>query len=384
MDISKDRGRRVAVRRLVGVVPLVLLSASWTVSVADVGAAPGAGATDSPAAAVQGPAAHADVPLPDAVVEPPASVARPDGMTAQAGRAVPASASSPVDIPSTALAAYQRAAAVIGAADERCHLDWALVAAIGRVESDHGRVSGSALDAAGLARPAIIGPALDGKNGTTLVSDTDAGALDGDKAYDHAVGPLQFIPTTWGVVGVDADDDGRRNPQDIDDAALATAVYLCSGDADLAVPDQLAAAVHRYNHSSTYVALVLRVMKAYAAGVPTGTVPSGFTPPQDADGQTQAAARSPKGGTSGGGGQQAAQPPADGPTPASPAGPRPGDGGTAEPVPTGEPTPSPAGGAIAILLTRTEAVLQCTLRGLSRLLDAEAFSDCIDELTGGA
>ena len=44
---------------------------------------------------------------------------------------------------------------------------------------------------------------------------------------------MQFIPSTWSVVGVDGDGDGKRDPQDIDDAALATAVYLCSGDEDL-------------------------------------------------------------------------------------------------------------------------------------------------------
>ena len=44
---------------------------------------------------------------------------------------------------------------------------------------------------------------------------------------------MQFIPSTWAVVGVDADGDGERNPQDIDDAALAAAVYLCSGNEDL-------------------------------------------------------------------------------------------------------------------------------------------------------
>ena len=44
---------------------------------------------------------------------------------------------------------------------------------------------------------------------------------------------MQFIPSTWPVVKVDADGDGKRNPQDIDDAALATAVYLCSGKDNL-------------------------------------------------------------------------------------------------------------------------------------------------------
>ena len=63
--------------------------------------------------------------------------------------------------------------------------------------------------------------------------DTDAGQYDNDTRFDRAVGPMQFIPSTWSVVGVDGDSDGTRNPQDIDDAALATAVYLCSGDDDL-------------------------------------------------------------------------------------------------------------------------------------------------------
>ena len=45
---------------------------------------------------------------------------------------------------------------------------------------------------------------------------------------------MQFIPSTWQVVKVDADGDNKRNPQDIDDAALATAVYLCSGKDNLA------------------------------------------------------------------------------------------------------------------------------------------------------
>ena len=68
---------------------------------------------------------------------------------------------------------------------------------------------------------------------------------------------MQFIPSTWSVVGVDADGDGERNPQDIDDAALGTAVYLCSGSDDLGTDAGRAAAVYRYNHSQSYVDLVL-------------------------------------------------------------------------------------------------------------------------------
>ncbi len=86
---------------------------------------------------------------------------------------------------------------------------------------------------------------------------------------------MQFIPSTWQVVKVDADGDDQRNPQDMDDAALATAVYLCSGKDNLSNRTGQEEAVYRYNHSQDYVNLVLRIMEAYSSGdytaVPSGT-----------------------------------------------------------------------------------------------------------------
>ena len=125
--------------------------------------------------------------------------------------------------------------------------------------------------------------ALDGKNDTAVISDTDAGEYDSDAKFDRAVGPMQFIPSTWSVVGVDADGDAKRNPQDIDDAALATAVYLCSGPDNLSTAAGQHAAVFRYNHSESYVDLVLSIMNAYLDGdftsVPNGTTSAGFFVP---------------------------------------------------------------------------------------------------------
>ena len=97
---------------------------------------------------------------------------------------------------------------------------------------------------------------------------------------------MQFIPSTWSVVGVDADGDAQRNPQDIDDASLATAVYLCSGDDDLGTDAGRREAVYRYNHSKEYVDLVLRIMQAYMDGdftsVPNNTTSAvTFTPDYD-------------------------------------------------------------------------------------------------------
>jgi hypothetical protein len=179
-------------------------------------------------------------------------------------------------IPAAAIAAYQRAETVINAADPACHLPWELVAAIGRVESDHGRYGGNVLDDDGVARPGIYGMRLDGTRGTARISDSDAGELDHDMRFDRAVGPMQFIPSTWRVVGVDADGDGDRNPQDIDDAALGTAVYLCAGTDDLATDAGRRASVFRYNHSQDYVDLVLAIMAAYQQGQFT-SVPNGIT-----------------------------------------------------------------------------------------------------------
>lgn len=175
-------------------------------------------------------------------------------------------------IPARASEAYQVAAVVMDSADRACRLDWQLLAAIGSVESDHGRTGGSRLATTGVATPEIVGPALDGAGDLSEVRDTDGGGLDGDGRFDRAVGPMQFLPSTWWAVAVDGDDDGTRDPQDLDDAALAAAVYLCWGDEDLGTAEGRREAVYRYNHSDSYVDHVLAVRKDYLAAVPPGAV----------------------------------------------------------------------------------------------------------------
>ena len=260
-------------------VPLTVLSVGWTATLIAVD-------TSSPAASADDQGLLPDgTRMPTEAIEAPASVSRGDGVSAGSAAQAIATASTN-GIPSAALAAYQRAEAVINTADESCNLPWQLVAAIGRVESDHGRFGGSSLDDEGVATPGIYGVRLDGSGQTSEIRDTDAGELDRDVRFDRAVGPMQFIPSTWSVVGVDADSDGTRNPQDIDDAALATAVYLCSGDDDLSLESGQRSAVYRYNHSAEYVDLVLAIMAAYLAGdytsVPNGTVAGGLLVPAGA------------------------------------------------------------------------------------------------------
>ena len=171
-----------------------------------------------------------------------------------------------LDVPAAALASYRFAARTLAAADPACRLSWPILAAIGRVESDHGRLDGAELGSDGVSEPAIRGAALDGSGRSSRVPDTDQGRLDGDARWDRAVGPMQFLPSTWMYVGVDADGDGLRSADDLDDAALGAAVYLCAGDHDLGTRAGRRLAVHSYNPSKRYVEAVLRLSRQYAAG----------------------------------------------------------------------------------------------------------------------
>lgn len=254
----------------------VVLLASTTLTAAAVGLPLAvAGAPGRPVGAVgldpSTPAQPTTVPVPSAPIDAPASVSDDVRRGPQVGKRLGDAArrASVADIPDAAFVAYHRAATVLNASDSDCRATWELIAAIGRVESNHGRFAGSHLDTNGVATPPILGLPLDGTHGTSRITDTDAGELDGDTDFDRAVGPMQFIPSTWATVGVDGDGDERRDPQDIDDAAMSTAVYLCSGDDDLGTSAGARAAVYRYNHSDAYVDLVLSFARAYAAGTPS-------------------------------------------------------------------------------------------------------------------
>lgn len=99
--------------------------------------------------------------------------------------------------------------------------DWYVLAAVGKVESDHGQ---------------NMGP-------------SSAGAL----------GPMQFMPSTWDSYGLDANDDGKANIMDPEDAIPSAARYLKVGGA----PDDWYRALYTYNHAGWYVEKVLRVAEGY-------------------------------------------------------------------------------------------------------------------------
>ncbi len=278
-------------------------------------------------------------------------------------------------IPNVALNAYRVAAARLDSANPSCGIEWPLLAGIGRVESNHGRYGGAVLNSDGTARPRILGPALNGVE-FAYIGDSDGGRWDDDPVYDRAMGPMQFIPTTWRAYAIDADGDGETDPFDIDDAALAAANYLCRAGGDLRTDAGQRRAVFAYNHSDTYVDQVLALARAYASGIPvadlpivgntTGAVPSPdwsgipaapgpaigrrdatTSPPDLTTGYTQQSA--PAGGAAGQpattDGGTAGAPPAtgseSGPTPQG-AAPPPPSGQAPPPTSASEPAPPPA------------------------------------------
>jgi membrane-bound lytic murein transglycosylase B len=211
-----------------------------------------------PAAGESVPAA---VPLPQAVPPPAARAAgRPADTYADWARGL----SAKLDIPAVALQAYAHAQVSTARTHPGCELSWTLLAGIGRIESNHGRYGGATLRADGTSSPRIIGVPLDGAPGLMTISDTDNGRLDGDKKYDRAVGPMQFIPTTWARSGADGDADGRRNPFDLDDASMAAARYLCAGGRDVSTSEGWTNAVLSYNRTGEYVRSVYGYADGYA------------------------------------------------------------------------------------------------------------------------
>ncbi|GAA3773958.1 hypothetical protein GCM10022403_006230 [Streptomyces coacervatus] len=159
-------------------------------------------------------------------------------------------------LPATVFAAYRHAEAELTRTAPGCGLRWQLLAAIGQVES--GQADGGRVTADGTTVTPILGPRLDG-GAFAVVPDTDGGAYDGDTVYDRAVGPMQFIPSTWARWGADGNGDGRADPGNVFDAALAAGRYLCAAGGNLSEPAGLDRAILGYNHSEAY----LRTVRAW-------------------------------------------------------------------------------------------------------------------------
>ena len=166
-------------------------------------------------------------------------------------------------IPRRALAAYAGAAIDKQHTNPTCGIGWNTLAGVGEIESHHGTIFGGHITANGDAVPAIYGVNLNGV-GTAHVPDSDGGEIDGDPGGDRAVGPMQLIPEAWRNWHGDANSDGVQNPQNIDDAVLAAASYLCRAGGDLSTESGWRTAVLAYNASDQYLADVARNAVGYA------------------------------------------------------------------------------------------------------------------------
>ncbi|MEV1069541.1 lytic murein transglycosylase [Streptomyces sp. NPDC050263] len=204
----------------------------------------------------------------------------------------PAAGSAEAGIPATVLDAYKKAETALAQSKAGCNLPWQLLAAIGKVES--GQAGGGNVTADGTTITPILGPVLNG-NGFANISDTDNGAYDGDSTYDRAVGPMQFIPSTWAWAGRDGNGDGKKDPNNIYDAALAAGHYLCRYDWDMSTQSGMRSAILSYNNSTDYLNTVLSWLEYYRKGtheVPDGT---GTVPGNRSDDDTGSTPTSPTG-----------------------------------------------------------------------------------------
>lgn len=198
----------------------------------------------------------------------PGSTPVPRGSAVPAGlspySAWAASLAKVIEVPARALQAYGNAQNVVAREQPGCHLSWTTLAGIAHIESNHGRYAGRTLQSDGRSSTPIIGIPLDGGPSVQAISDTDGGALDGDKVWDRAVGPFQFIPSTWAKWKADANGDRVADPQNIDDAAVAAGHYLCAGGRNLSDGASWWRAILSYNNSNEYVQNVFNGADSYA------------------------------------------------------------------------------------------------------------------------
>ena len=165
-------------------------------------------------------------------------------------------------IPTVALTAYRNAERMLASSEPGCGISWDLLAGIG--------ASSRATPRRRHRCPRHRGPAdlrTDPGRHTARQRGGRAERAPGRVSYARAMGPMQFLPGTWARYASDGDGDGTADPQNLYDATLAAARYLCSGGLNLRDQPQVLASILRYNNSMPYAQNVLGWAAAYVTGV---------------------------------------------------------------------------------------------------------------------
>ena len=162
-------------------------------------------------------------------------------------------------IPEPAVRAYAVATLREGRDQPGCHLGWTTLAGIGWVESQHGTIGGRVLEQDGRSDRPVLGPALDGRDSPRPRIRSGHGG-----GWERAVGPLQFLPSTWERWAADGDGDGRRRPAGPRRRRPGRGPLPMWGGSDLATGAGWAAAVRAYNHADAYVRAVYDAASTYA------------------------------------------------------------------------------------------------------------------------
>jgi cell wall-associated NlpC family hydrolase len=173
----------------------------------------------------------------------------------------PPSATALAEIPPSLLPVYERSAQTCSG------LPWQVLAAIGYFESRHaaGRVDATTGD----VNPPIIGAPLDGNDGRARISDPTS-----SDGWMHALGPMQFLPTTWRTwarLAPRRPTGALPSPQNAWDAIYAAAAYICRGAGQLT---DLRASIDSYAGSTDYYPRVMAKAAEYGLGrsTPSGDV----------------------------------------------------------------------------------------------------------------
>lgn len=177
------------------------------------------------------------------------------------GQAVPGT-----DMSLVVIDAYFRASIQMAERRPGCGISWDQLAGVGLIESRHGSFGGSSVGPDGRTTNEILGPVLDG-DPFAAISDTDGGSWDGNLEWDRAVGPMQFIPSSWDIYGLDGNGDGVRDPHNLYDAAYAAAEHLCRGYSGIQNDGVYRRALLGYNRSAVYGSDVMAARQRYASAV---------------------------------------------------------------------------------------------------------------------